>query len=96
MEKTNKNEELQSRREFFKRAAKGVLPILAAVALTSAPNIIRAAEDPAMGCDYKCVNSCSDRCDGSCRTGCYLGCKEYCKGGCTGGCKSGCTLGSRY
>lgn len=96
MKKTNKSEELQSRREFFKKAAKSALPILAAVALASAPNIIRASKSTPLGCDYKCVNSCSDRCDGSCRTGCYLGCKEYCKGGCTGGCKSGCTLGSRY
>ena len=29
MKKNGKNEELQSRREFFKRAAKGALPILA-------------------------------------------------------------------
>lgn len=28
MKKNGKNEELQSRREFFKRAAKGALPIL--------------------------------------------------------------------
>lgn len=36
MEK-NKNEELQSRRDFFKKAAKGVLPILGAVVLSGAP-----------------------------------------------------------
>ena len=33
MKKNGKNEELQSRREFFKRAAKGALPILAGAAL---------------------------------------------------------------
>lgn len=35
MNKNGKNEELQSRREFFKRAAKGALPILAGAALLS-------------------------------------------------------------
>ena len=35
MKKNGKNEELQSRREFFKRAAKGALPILAGAALLS-------------------------------------------------------------
>ena len=33
MKKNGKNEELQSRREFFKRAAKGALPILAGEAM---------------------------------------------------------------
>lgn len=37
MKKNGKNEELQSRREFFKRAAKGALPILAGAALLSSP-----------------------------------------------------------
>lgn len=36
MVKNEKNEELQSRREFFKKAAKGALPILGAVVLASA------------------------------------------------------------
>ena len=41
MKKNGKNEELQSRREFFKRAAKGALPILAGAALLSSPPQIR-------------------------------------------------------
>lgn len=35
MEKNKNNEELQSRREFFKKAAKSALPILGAVVLAS-------------------------------------------------------------
>ena len=44
MVKNEKNEELQSRREFFKKAAKGALPILGAVVLASAPGLANAAE----------------------------------------------------
>lgn len=41
-------EELQSRREFFKRAAKGALPILAGAALLSSPILSETAN--AMSC----------------------------------------------
>ena len=37
MKKNERNEELQSRREFFKKAAKGALPILGAMVLANAP-----------------------------------------------------------
>ena len=51
MVKNEKNEELQSRREFFKKAAKGALPILGAVVLASAPGLANAAESAVeMGC----------------------------------------------
>lgn len=43
MVKNEKNEELQSRREFFKRAAKGALPILAGAVLLSSPVVSEAA-----------------------------------------------------
>lgn len=43
MKKNEKNEELQSRREFFKKAAKGALPILGAIVLANAPAVINAA-----------------------------------------------------
>ena len=41
MKKNEKNEELQSRREFFKKAAKGALPILGAIALAGAPGVVK-------------------------------------------------------
>jgi CXXX repeat radical SAM target protein len=86
MKKTNKSEELQSRREFFKKAAKGALPILAAVALAGTPNIIRAAENTPMGCQHYC--------SGGCYHGCYSTCQGHCDktcDGCKGTCKNFCT-----
>ena len=50
MEKENKNEGLQSRRDFFKKAAKNALPILGAIALIGTPKIVKAEE--VMGCDW--------------------------------------------
>lgn len=86
MKENGKNEELQSRREFFKKAAKGALPILAAVALAGAPALVNAAtpKDP-MGCSKYgcgvCTSSCSGACKGGCYTTCSGGCKFYaCKG----------------
>ena len=87
MEKTNKNEELQSRREFFKKAAKSALPILAAVALAGTPGIIRAAERAPMGCKTSaCAYGCLYSCNQSCKTGCLRTCE-----GCKGTCKTFCT-----
>ena len=87
MEKKKKNEELQSRREFFKKAAKGTLPILAAVALVGAPAILKAGETP-MGCSY---GSCEGLCSGSCYGGCGQMCGGNCMGKCTGSCGNACT-----
>lgn len=85
-EKIKKQEELQSRRDFFKKAAKGVLPILSAVVLANTPQLLNASEanDP-MGCTRYgcgvCTGACSGSCKGSCETTCSGGCKYYaCKG----------------
>ncbi len=97
MEKNKKNEELQSRREFFKKAAKGALPILGAIVLANAPVISQAAEEP-MGCGFTCRNgcytscmqscksSCSGSCDQCCDQSCYMQCRNTCHGTCSGGC----------
>ena len=80
MVKNEKNEELQSRREFFKKAAKGALPILGAVVLASAPGLANAAESAVeMGCSTNCNVHCS-----GCGTACFKGCSNGCSGGCTG------------
>ena len=84
MEK-KKNEELQSRREFFKKAAKGALPILAAVVLSSAPAITQAAK-VSMGCNSGCTTHCDGGCKGTCEA-CSHGCSKSCMSGCTNGCK---------
>lgn len=85
--KSKKNEELKSRREFFKKATKSALPILGAVVLASTPLVSKASET-AMGCYY----SCSGDCSGSCHGGC-MGCTGTCTGGCEGKCTRGCSYG---
>ena len=87
MEKKNSNEELQSRREFFKSAAKAALPVVGAVVLSSLPIV---KSEAATGCDYGCFSSCSGSCLGDCKQGCkqgcYTGCRNTCSGTCSGGC----------
>ena len=93
MANNKKNEELQSRRDFFKKATKGVLPVFGAIMLAGIPNLIK-AEEVHMGCQY----GCSGGCDGNCRYTCYGSCKNGCDGckyTCTGTCKNACT-GCRY
>ncbi len=89
--KENKNEELKSRRDFFRNAAKAALPILGAIALSS-PLISQAAET-AMGCGScrggctSCVAGCLDNCARSCTqcsNGCARGCHANCYTGCNG------------
>ena len=85
MEK-KKNEELQSRREFFKKAAKGALPILAAVVLAGVPAIVNAEETPMgckKGCSYQCSIGCKNTCDNGCSSGCKGSCSSTCKYKCT-------------
>lgn len=89
MKKNEKNEELQSRREFFKKAAKGALPILGAIVLANAPAAINAAEKAPMGCTGTCYGACyggckgcSTTCTGTCSNGCR-GCSTTCTGGCS-------------
>lgn len=86
MEKKNRNEELQSRREFFKKAAKGALPILGAIVLANAPAIVNAAEASPMGCSgdgcsYTCNTSCARACRGTCNALCMNSCHKSCNGG---------------
>lgn len=100
MKQNKKNEELQSRREFFKRAAKGALPILGAIALANAPLLTKAAESP-MGCTGTCYGTCygsckgcSTTCTGTCSRAC-TGCSTTCSGTCSGSCKNTCTYANR-
>ena len=90
-----KKAKLQTRREFFKSAAKGLMPMLAGVILTNVP-IISKASNP-MGCDYACSGGCTSGCGGcastcmgECQWTCSGTCKEYCTNTCTGTCKTGC------
>jgi CXXX repeat radical SAM target protein len=93
MKKNVKNEELQSRREFFKKAAKGALPILGAIALANVPGVMSAASVNPLGCNYSCSGGCRGSCSSSCGFGCSGSCKGGC-GGCKGACRSSCTSSS--
>lgn len=92
--------ELQSRREFFKNAAKRALPILGAVVLAGTPNIMMAVENrpsTCVGncegtCKFTCYNTCSGSCKGTCEGKCY----NTCKGSCSRGCKGSCTGQVKY
>lgn len=75
--KSKKNEVLKSRRDFFKKAAKGVLPILGFAIIASIPTF-----------ETKASTGCTS-CTGIC-TGCQGGCTGSCRGGCSGSC-FGCT-----
>ncbi len=90
MEEKKQNEELQSRREFFKQAAKKALPVLGAIALMSSPIIAKAAEGEPMGCDGSCYGRCSGSCSGTCSGSCDGACAHTCKGSCQGSCIGGC------
>ena len=103
MEKQKEKDEIQSRREFFKNAARKGLPLLAAIALTSLPIISQAHESKIElgcnegcygscygGCYYTCKNSCDSTCKGTCELSCEGSCKDTCKGSCKDTCwKSG-------
>ena len=91
MEKNKKNEELQSRREFFKKAAKGALPILGAIALAGVPNILNATEHAPNNCSRYGCGTCTG-CGASCKGSCY----QYCEGGCKQTCHGGCKGRSKY
>lgn len=91
------NEELQSRRQFFKKAAKGALPIFAAIALAGAPAIVKAME-PATYCKFGCQHGCEGceyTCKGTCSNSCKESCSTTCRGTCSNSCKVTCYRSSR-
>lgn len=87
MTKKEKNEELQSRREFLKKTAKSALPILG-ISLFG-PSFLASCQKEKDSDDKK--NGCGSSCSGSCQSGCSGSCDGSCSGncdGCTGGCDS--------
>lgn len=90
MKENEKNEELQSRREFFKNAAKTALPILVVAAL--GPALLSCEKDEeskssnSSGCNNNCSGSCSKSCSGSCDGGCSGDCDDGCTADCWNGC----------
>ena len=89
MTKKEKNEELQSRREFLKKTAKGALPILG-ISLFG-PSILTSCEKDDDDDGKGDLGGCGSSCSGSCQSGCSGSCDSSCSGscdGCTGGCDS--------
>lgn len=94
MKEEDKNKNLRSRREFFKKAAKGVLPLLGVAALISAPKVAKAAETPQY-CQWDCTFTCRGGCQG-CTGTCRGGCSSLCGGNCSGSCRGGCYASCNY
>ena len=97
------SENICSRREFFKQAAKGVLPILG-LTIWGPSLISSCSKDDCDGCNNSCsdscVTSCKNTCDASCSSGCKgscsTGCSKTCKTTCQTTCKERCSTKSRY
>ena len=90
MSNSKKNEELQSRREFFKQAAKAALPVVGAANMASVPFV---KSEAATACDYSCSGGCSRGCEGSCQAHCKDDCTGNCSGWCKGSCGNNCNQG---
>ena len=101
MEEKQSNEEVLSRRGFFKKAAKGALPF---IGIFTVSNIITLAQDNAKSeqtgcqessCFASCRGTCSGTCMRTCRGTCVTVCLEdpcghQCKGFCIHTCKGSC------
>lgn len=90
MKKNEKNEGLQSRREFFKKATKGALPILGLAIMANVPMISNAAESEYCTCAGDCKGACSGGCSTTCYNQCYNSCKYTCQYSCRNTCDTSC------
>lgn len=105
MDMKHNNDELQSRRQFFKKAANNALPILGFIALTQVPFIAHTRKSHQENGLYfaginssnrnssceDCSSSCTTSCYSTCKGDCDSGCKDTCDGGCKGRCEKLCT-----
>lgn len=94
--KEDKNEKLQSRRQFFKKAVKGALPFLGTIALANMPfkalsNVVQTdSECYCYGCTGNCTATCAMNCFANCYTNCSGSCNSTCTGTCVGTCTGTC------
>lgn len=88
LRKKASHDELQSRRQFFKRVAKGILPILGAVVLAGTPLLSQAGNS--CMCAGNCSGGCRGGCNYTCSGGCKTGCEENCAKSCNRSCKNSC------
>lgn len=85
-----KNKEVQSRRDFFKKAAKATLPVLGLIACFTFPAHKALAAMECNGCTGGCLGSCAGSCDGNCKGGCNYTCQGACASGCSSACGNRC------
>lgn len=86
----NYNDELHSRREFFKKAARGILPIISAIVLGSGTQLVKAMQRTPTGCESACFKSCDFVCTETCERTCTGFCTAACNGSCTSTCQGRC------
>ena len=90
-------DDIFSRRDFFKKSAKKILPIFGGVILSALP-LQKIDAKKVLGCDNNCHAACQNSCEGECVTSCFYLCMGGCKGcrnACNVGCAIGCTTGCK-
>lgn len=100
IEYINIEEDVISRRKFFKEAAGASLPIIAGTILL--PLMMSACDGAhsscvncSNGCDDTCYHSCNG-CTGTCKGSCVLDCAHTCAGKCVNSCSGGCKYSCAY
>lgn len=86
-----KNEDIQSRREFFKEAAKKALPVVGAIVLASSPSVAQMVQLSPSDCNTGCTGGCRTGCEEGCSHNCNTTCKDTCKDHCNTTCKGSAT-----
>lgn len=101
MKKENEGkEELQSRREFFRKTAKNTLPFLFLLTASVSPvfSMQNNFSQYCKGCWGACESNCTGSCEGSCKgcgSSCSSTCSSTCRGACDNSCKGSCDNLSR-
>ena len=89
------NKELQTRREFFKKASKNTLPFLGAFVLGPAISLTTLTSCGCDGCEAACMDNCEGGCIGSCQgsatSSTCFNCSSSCSGGSTSNTCSNCS-----
>lgn len=85
-----KKSELQTRRDFFKKATLRILPLFGVVAAFISPYKLKAASQ--YGCGWSCLYSCMGQCINTCYMSCVSQCAIMCGNSCRGGCNDMCAI----
>lgn len=75
---------LMNRRQFLRKAAGSLLPILVGITVGLNSPLIVSAQIKPTNCNSSCQQTCRAMCIGMCRDTCRAMCFGMCRGGCTG------------